>query len=119
MEASSHALSYMLCGALLCAPAAALAHGQAPGPVGAAGHSGSARPFTLRSGVSIPLGPHLRGAEPGARGGEGAPGSRLIEGISAPHSLETAPAPTPASDFDPLKRRRIALPLPAPPPAEI
>jgi hypothetical protein len=42
----------------------------------------------------------------------------LLEGISNPRSSEMTPAPVPTSDFDPLRRRRIALPAAAPP-AEI
>ncbi len=110
MDARSHARSFIIVGAIFCAPAAALAHGQ-PGQVsGLAGHG---RPLMLHTGVSVPLGPRVRAPEPGSRGQEGSPG-RLIEGISNPHGIESAPAPTPSSDFDPLKRRRIALPAPAP-----
>jgi hypothetical protein len=121
-------------GVLLCAPAAALAHGSAaPTPAGL-GRAASARPFALRANASIQLAPRVRGAEAGSRSQAGAAGRRLIEGISNPHggdaaprsleliprsvepparNVETPPAPTPGSDFDPLKRRRIALPAPS------
>jgi hypothetical protein len=113
VDARSHARTIIIVGAIFCAPAAALAHGQHGQVSGLSGHASTGRPLTLHTGVSVPLGPHARGAEQGAHGPEGTPG-RLIEGISNPHGPEIAPVPTPSSDFDPLKRRRIALPVPAP-----
>jgi hypothetical protein len=101
----------LLIGAILCTPAAAFAHGQgghaALGPAGVR----PMRPFTLRTGVSLPLGPRARANEGAPRNAE--PGNHLIEGVSGPRTIETSPpVPTPASDFDPLRRRRVALPAP-------
>ena len=117
MNPSSHAGSLII-GAVLCVPVAALAHGQAPRGAAVPGHAAPSRPFTLRAGVSVPLGPRVRGTESSPRNAGGAPGGRLLEGISNPRSSEMTPAPVPTSDFDPLRRRRVALPA-APPPAEI
>lgn len=120
MNAPSHART-LLIGAILCTPAAAFAHGQGGHASAGSGGGRPMHPFALRTGVSIPLGPRVRPLETSPRNVESLPGNRLIEGISAPRTLEaTPPVPTPASDFDPLRRRRVALPAPAPaPPAEI
>ncbi len=100
---------FLVIGALLCSPGVACAHGSSHLPA-APGRQSAARPFGGRPAFSIPLGPHVRGPEAGARGGE-APGSgRLIESIPNPHAGGLPPLPTPPSDFDPLKRRRMALP---------
>lgn len=112
MNATSHATGLII-GAVLCVPVVALAHGQAARGTAVPGHAAPSRPFTLRTGVSVPLGPRVRGPESAPRNGEGSPGGRLLEGSSNPGSSEMTPAPAPTSDFDPLRRRRLALPAAA------
>lgn len=112
MSASRYA-RFLVIGVLLCSPGIACAHVGSRFPA-ALSRQGAVRPSGGRPGISIPLGPHVRGPEAGARGGDGTAGGRLILSIPNPHAGGLAPLPTPSSDFDPLKRRRVALPATAP-----
>jgi hypothetical protein len=109
---------FFIFGAILCSPAAAWAHGPGGaaggGVPGVAGHAAFAHPPVARPNVSLPLGTRARSVEAGTRGTEGATPARLIDGNSNQRGIDAAPSPKASPEYDPLKRRHLALPAPAP-----